>query len=352
MNIEYYLKQSAVEINRELERFFPRKINSKWLEDALGKANFAFDKETSTKAVADVIWNYLDRGGKRWRPALMLLSCEAVGGNPNEIREFVVLPELVHNGTIMVDDVEDGSELRRGKPAAHKIYGVDLAINDGNLMYYLPLILLYKNVKSLSDKKRAMIYDIYSQEMLKLSFGQASDIYWHQGKKQKIDEQEYLQMCAYKTGALARLSAKAGAVLGNGSKEQIEKLGEFAGMIGVAFQIQDDILNLIHSQDWGKETGEDIKEGKRTLLVIYTLNNTTKEKAKRLLEILGSHTDRKEEIEEAIEIIKGSGAIEYTKEKARKLVKDSWIGVDKILKKSKAKNKLKAFADYLIERKI
>lgn len=352
MEINKYLKDKAVLINQELEKFFPRKIDSRWIETTLGRPEFSVNEETANNAVTKVIWDFLNRGGKRWRPALMLLCCEAVGGNPDAIKEFVVLPELAHNGTIMVDDVEDNSILRRGKPCTHKIFGIDLAINDGNLMYYLPLTLLFKNTKGLSNEKRVKIYDIYSREMLKLSFGQAFDIYWHQGKGKGVREEDYLQMAIYKTGALARLSAEVGVVLGDGNKEQLDRLGSFAATIGVAFQIQDDVLNLIPSKKWGKELGEDIKEGKRSLLVLHALRNSDKKDKDRLLQILNSENKTKKTVDEAIEIIKKYKSIEYAKEKAKTLVVNAWKDADAVLEESDAKKGLKAFADYVINRKL
>jgi len=152
MGFEDYIEESASEINRELRRFFPRKITRKWLLKNLSSEEFSFDTEAYQKAVADPIWDFLERGGKRWRPALLLLCCEAVGGSRKKALPFAVLPELAHNGTIIVDDVEDSSPLRRGKPTLHLLYGIDVAVNAGNLLYFLPLALLFSGKKKLPEK--------------------------------------------------------------------------------------------------------------------------------------------------------------------------------------------------------
>jgi len=102
----------------------------------------------------------------------MLMIYEALGGDPKEIAPLSVIPEVIHNGTLAVDDVEDGSEYRRGKPCIHRIYGEDIAINMGNTMYYLPLMLLRK--LNLEPEKRLRILEEYVEMMLKLSFGQAN----------------------------------------------------------------------------------------------------------------------------------------------------------------------------------
>jgi len=352
MGLEKYLKETAGKVDAEIERFFPKVLGNDWLEDALGKPAFAYDSRTATNAVSKPIWDLLERGGKRWRPALMLVCCEAVGGNPDEIFEFVVLPELIHNGTIVVDDIEDKAELRRGKPCTHKLFGVDIAINDANLMYYLPLMLLYKNSKKLSAEVKSRIYDVYSLEMLRLSFGQAMDIYWHKGKTREVTEAQYLQMCSYKTGTLARLAAKVGGILGNASEEQIDALGNFATAIGVAFQIQDDILNLAPTKHWGKEFAEDIKEGKRSLITIHALKNAGKSQRNRLLEILDSPKKDKKMILEALNIINKNNSLGYAKKRAEELLSEGLKEIEVAIPPGKAKKQLVEFASYLIERKI
>ena len=295
-------------IDKEIEKIIPRKIDAKWLEKVLGKARFEYDAETVTQSVSVPIWDFLDRGGKRWRPALTLLACEAVGGKEKEAMPFTPIIELVHEGTIMVDDCEDDSKERRGKPCTHLIYGIDTAINDGNIMYFLPMAIFYTNTQKLGQEKTRQIYDLYIQEMLRVSIGQAKDIYWHKGKKENVSEEEYLQMCICKTGVLARFAAKLGAIIGNGSREEINALARFGESIGVGFQIQDDILELT-----GKEfakgkggIGGDIHEGKRTLMVIHTIKKANEQDRKRLIEILNSHPTEQETISEAIEIIKKS----------------------------------------------
>lgn len=353
-SVEEYLLANTEKINKEMEKFFPRKITGEWIKAAAGKPSFSYDPETLTKALSEPIYNLLERGGKRWRPSLMLMVYEAVGGkNTKKIMPFVVMPEFAHNGSIMVDDIEDDSELRRGKPCTHKIFGVDIAINAGNTLYFLPLILLYKNLMKLNYEKRTKIYDLFAGELLKLSFGQGTDIYWHQGKKKDISEGQYLQMCAFKTGTLARLSAKLGAILADAKQEQVEKIGRFGESIGVAFQIQDDILNLTGEEfQKGKGIGEDIHEGKRTLMVLYTLSKANEKEKKRLVEILNSHPSDEKTIREAIELMEKYKAIDYAREKAEELVQKSWSEIEKILPEGKAKERLKEFAEFAIKRKV
>ncbi|MDO8633850.1 MAG: polyprenyl synthetase family protein [archaeon] len=350
MGLEEFLKKNSAQTDKTIEAFFPRRISKELIVGYFGEPDFSFDLDTLQKSLVDPMWDFLDRGGKRWRPALMVLCCEAVGGNPELALPLSPIPELVHSGSIVLDDIEDETDLRRGKPAMHKMFGADIAINNGMMLFYLPMVLV-ANSNYLSLEQKNKLYKIYVDEMLKLSFGQGMDIFWHRGVKKTVSEENYLQMCSFKTGALARLSAKFGAVVGGADDKTADLLGGFANTIGVAFQIRDDVLNLSEERALGKEFAEDIHEGKRTLMVIHAFNNSQKKVAERLLEIVSSRTNDDSVKREAIFIMKKAGSMDYASEMAEKLVSAAWKKVDKALPGSKSKSMLREFADYLVERK-
>lgn len=356
MDIEKFLEEKAALIDKTIEKYIPRKFSKDSAVFRLNPPNYAYNLDALNKAVAEPIWEFLDRGGKRWRPALFLLICEALGKKSEDFIDFAIIPEVIHNGTLMVDDIEDASELRRGKPCTYKIYGLDIAINAGNSMYYLPLLPLIEKKTKVPPQKLCKVYQIYVQEMISLSLGQAMDIAWHKGlaNADEIDEKGYLQMCAYKTGTLARMAAKIAAVLADANEELVEKLGFFAESIGVAFQIQDDILDLTSGEFAKKKggRGKDITEGKRSLIVIHTLKVANTKDKNRFIEILNMHTSNQELIEEAIAIMEKYDSINYAKDLAKEIVRESWKNVDKLLPASDAKEKLNAFAKFLIERKL
>lgn len=353
--IAEYLKNLKPEIDGIIEKYIPRKATREWLEFVFGKPRYSYNIEAAQKSINDPVWEFMDRGGKRWRPILFLLISEAVGGDIEKIKDFAIIPEIVHEGTIIIDDIEDQGELRRGKPCLHLVFGEDMAVNVGNLMYYLPILTLLKNKDSLKPEVLIKAYEIYVQEMINVSLGQGTDIYWHKGQADNIEENDYLQMCAFKTGCLSRMAAKLAVVFSEGSDELIEKIGHLAESMGVAFQIQDDILDIVlegeEREKFGKVFGNDIKEGKRTLMVIYALQKASLEDRARLIEILNKHTDDLKEREIAIEIIKKYGSIEYAKKIAKEIIADSWREADQLLPNSKAKDKLREFINYLIERK-
>lgn len=348
------MREKASDVDREIENLIPRSFDG-WLEKIFGESKWTYDTEACEAAIARPMWDLLDRGGKRWRPFLMKLCFEAVSqsddsGEPNgkNIDKFLPIVEVIHNGTLMIDDIEDGSDLRRRKNCIHKIYGNDIAINAGNAMYYLPMLAVIRSDLSLEIKLK--IYELVNEEMVKLSLGQGMDIFWHRGNSIP-SESEYLQMCAFKTGTLARMAAKLGGILGGADEKTIEALGEFAESLGVAFQIQDDILNISSGKNLGKDFGDDISEGKRTLILIKALENIGAEDTKDLIGILDLRTKNKIMIGKAIDILKNSGAIEYAEKVARDLVSEAWRKLDGVLKENEARDKLKSFSDFVIGRK-
>jgi geranylgeranyl pyrophosphate synthase len=356
LDIEKFLGKKAHLIDKAIEKYIPRIFSEKAVLFKVNPPHYSYNLEAINKVIAEPIWEFLDRGGKRWRPALFLLVCEALGKKSEVFVDFAVIPEVIHNGTLMVDDIEDASELRRGKLCTYKLYGLDVAINAGNTLYYLPLLSLIENREKIGAEKLRRIYEIYVEEMINISLGQAMDIAWHRGlaNADMINEKDYLQMCMYKTGTLARMAARIAAVLADANDELVEKLGVFAESIGVAFQIQDDVLDLTGATFAEKKggRGKDITEGKRTLIVIHTLKVADAKDKGRLVEILGMHTANQKLIDKAIAIMEKYGSIEYVKRFAEKMVKGSWSSVEKLLPASEARERLNSFTKFLIERKM
>ena len=161
-------------------------------------------------------------------------------------------------------------------------------------------------------------------------------------------------MCAYKTGTLARMSARMAAVLAEADAKLVEELGNFAESMGVAFQMQDDVLDLTSNEFVEKKggRGQDITEGKRSLIVIHTLRTANDADRRRLIEILNMHTTDQTLKDEAIAIMQKYGSIAYAKTFAEKTVRESWSRVEQLFPRNEARQKLNAFAMFLIERNI
>ncbi len=353
-DILFYLEQKKRAIDERLKEYVPEIVDNGYIEKIFSKTRYEVDKAAIENALCRPIQDFLSRGGKRWRPALFILMAEALGMREKEALDYSIFVELLHNGSIMVDDVEDDSGLRRGKPTTHKLFGVDIAVNAGNFMYFLPLLI--PKEKNLDERRLSRLYSVYMQEMINIHAGQAMDIHWHKGNGFAIKEDHYLQMCAFKTGTLSRMAARLAVALNNGTKKQEESLAKFAEAIGIAFQIQDDVLDIMSEgkgrDKFGKEYGNDIHEGKITLMVIHTLAKANQGDRKRLAEILKLHTYERKLIDEAISILKKYDSIEHTKKFSKKLVHEAWPYADKVLEESEQKAMLKAFADFLIEREF
>jgi octaprenyl-diphosphate synthase len=221
-------------------------------------------------------WDLISRGGKRWRPLLAALICERLGGG-EAVLPLVPLVEFPHNASLIHDDIEDNSDERRGKPAAHILYGTDTAINGGCFLYFLPLSCI-DSWKAGADLKNG-VYRLWGEHMRRLHLGQAMDISWHRNYDSLPLLEEYDLMCRLKTGCLARLAAilgvygaaAGGGILVGELEEWSSHFGGAAEKLGVGFQILDDVKNLTTGNP-GKKRGDDIVEGKKSLPVLLYLH--------------------------------------------------------------------------------
>ena len=168
-----------------MEKMIPRHFTEDKLEQLSENQRFSGKQNhlnSLDMALSEPIWDLLDRGGKRWRPVLAMLIAELFGRQRTQVLEIAALCEVIHNGSLIVDDIEDSSDLRRNKPCVHKIYGVDVAINAGNFMYFTPMQHIYKS-NVFSPRLKLDLVKIYLQEMVDLHLGQAWDILWHNNDK-------------------------------------------------------------------------------------------------------------------------------------------------------------------------
>eukprot|EP01016_Furgasonia_blochmanni_P035495 TRINITY_DN393_c0_g1_i1.p3 TRINITY_DN393_c0_g1~~TRINITY_DN393_c0_g1_i1.p3 ORF type:complete len:256 (-),score=83.27 TRINITY_DN393_c0_g1_i1:328-1095(-) len=244
--------------------------------------------------------------------------------------------------------------MRRDKQCVHKIFGEDISINAGDFMFFAPLRVLMDSRK-FDDKVKLDIMRVYSEEMITIHIGQGLDLYWHNVKNVRSripSEKNYLQMVAHKTGVLARLSAKlTGIVLGLDART-IDKLGVFTESLGVAFQIKDDVLNLASGEYCkGKGmAGEDIYEGKISLIVIHCLQHASEKDRERLLDILQMRTKDEVLIAEAIQIVQKTDSLEYSMKKAEEILMQAWNEIEILLLDNLAKQKLRLLAEYVLAR--
>ncbi|ARS91472.1 polyprenyl synthetase family protein [Natrarchaeobaculum aegyptiacum] len=343
-------------VDEAIADLVPREIDADYLETFYGEATYEYDPDGIQRALADPLWELLDRGGKRWRAVLFLVFVEGFGEDPEEFLRYACIPEILHNGTIIVDDVEDEASMRRGGPALHHVFSQDVALNAGNALYFLPLKLLTAGQTDLPDDRRLAAYEMLMHELNRTHLGQGMDICWHNERDVRVTSDQFLEMCACKTGCLARIVARLAAIV-TGQPENVEAaVAEYAELTAIAFQIGDDILDVENSLgragDFGKSFGNDIREGKKTLLVIHALEESPPEKATRLAEILAADGNTDDEILEALSIIEEAGSIEYAREQALELAADARAALDGLEFDDETDRKLREFTEFVIERDV
>jgi octaprenyl-diphosphate synthase len=270
----------------------------------------------------------VNRGGKRWRPLLMTLVCESLGGGDAAL-PLTPLVEFCHNASLIHDDIEDNSDQRRGKPAAHLLYGTDTAINSGCFLYFLPLACLEAWEAPAAWKNR--VYRVWGEYMRRLHLGQSMDIAWHRDRASLPDLGAYDRMCRLKTGCLARLAAALGAHAaeaaggregpGEGPEAPAEILGEAAEKLGAGFQILDDVKNLTTGIP-GKKRGDDVVEGKKSLPVLLYLHRRPERRdfAARCFAAARAGGTGAPEVEEFIGELEWAGVLREAEDRGRVLI--------------------------------
>ncbi|WP_121742400.1 polyprenyl synthetase family protein [Natronorubrum halophilum] len=342
-------------IDETIADLVPREIDADYLESFFGDPTYEYDPTGIQRALSTPLWDLLDRGGKRWRAILFLVFIEGFDEDPAEFLQYACIPEILHNGTIIVDDVEDEATIRRGEPALHHVYGQDIALNAGNAMYFLPLKILTTNPADLPADRRLAAYEMLMQELNRTHLGQGMDICWHNERGVRITPEQYLEMCACKTGCLGRIVARLAAIVTDQSAEVERAVATYAELTSVAFQIGDDILDVENSLgragEFGKEFGNDIREGKTTLLVIHAIQESEPERARRLREILSAETTTDEEISEALSIIEDAGSLAYARDHALELAAQARESIDRLEFDDETTRKLREFTEFVIDRK-
>ncbi|MHA1131143.1 MAG: polyprenyl synthetase family protein [Candidatus Helarchaeota archaeon] len=363
MNLQDYLKIKTPLINSAIQEHlrawnFPEPLNS-------------------------AISHILETGGKRIRPILTLLSCESVGGTIRSVLCPAISIELIHNASLLWDDVIDQDDLRRGKITVHKKWDKNIALLAGG-------ILASKALELISETPE--IFELYSKAIGKMIEGQVLDISqnlnssnqifesknerelfeilrtrfrekalegleWEEGSNLHLiadftefeEEREYFEMVAYKTSSLIKLATRVCAILGNGSQQQITALTNFGFYLGIAFQVRDDIIDVVSvDKISGKPMGSDIRQGKLNLYTIYALRNLENTKLGEFLKLL-QNAKFPSDFYKIREILIDSGALEYTKEKLNLLVfkaKEELAA----LTESPSKNVLYQLIDFISER--
>ncbi|MCP4680471.1 MAG: polyprenyl synthetase family protein [Deltaproteobacteria bacterium] len=271
----------------------------------------------------DLVPKYPLRGGKGFRPGLCMATCGAFGGNPRAAQQSAVALELFHNAFLVHDDIEDGSESRRGEPTLHESEGIPVALNVGDAMNVLSMRPLMENIYVLGPKLTYRVMEEVEHMVRETVEGQAMELGWVRDNICDIGDDDYLRMILKKTCWYTCIHpCRIGALIGTGGEYNPQNLDLFGYYLGASFQIQDDLLNLVGEEEkYGKEIGGDIWEGKRTLMLAHLLRETNSSEYERLKTFLDKPRRARDSnsVEWVYRMMDKYGCIEYGRSCARQL---------------------------------
>jgi len=288
----------------------------------------------------------LSLGGKRIRPALVILACDLFAGAVEPALIPAMAIELFHNFTLMHDDIMDRSELRRGSPTVHVKFNENIAILSGDVMS----ILASRLINQAPGVVLNVVHDIYTKTAMQVCEGQQMDMNFEQVLS--VSEQEYLSMIELKTAVLIAASLKIGAILGGASQRDAEDLYEYGRNLGIAFQLQDDLLDTYGDPEvMGKNKGTDIVDNKKTFLVIQALNTASPAQRKELTGLLeAKEFDPGKKIESVTAIFDALHVKDVTQKKIQGYYKQALASLENLNKPEEMKSELYNFATFLMNR--
>lgn len=294
---------------------------------------------------------YSHNGGKRHRPLITFAACLAVGGDAQLASSAASAIEHFHTAALIHDDIADEAELRRGEPCLHLTEGLGLAINMGDLALSLVNGTVMKD-PNLSDGVKVRVVNELIDMTRRTVEGQALDIGWARDGRYDITPEDYLVMATHKTAHYSGAVPLAiGAIIGGGTEAQVEALRNYGLDTGLAFQIQDDLLNLVGAEEsTKKDFRSDITEGKRTLVVVHALQNAEPDQRERLVEILSSKEKDEAVLAEAVEIMERTGSVDYARNYAENLTSIAKNRLADMVEPSVSRDMLVSMADWFVNR--
>lgn len=344
-------------------------------------ANLKLDSGSfESRYLQEAVWSYVSRPAKRLRPAVMLLACGAVGGNPRSALPAAAGVEMFHTWTLVHDDIIDQDNLRRGAPTVHAAareygqsqlglseevateYGRNLAMLVGDAQTGWTTALFTEcGLRSGVDPLVVLtiLHHLQSRIVAQLVAGETMDYEFsllHEQLAPGITESKIIDMLWLKTGVLYEFAGCSGAMIGKETKhlddEQVDAIAQFAGRCGTAFQLQDDILGIVGQQnETGKPFGSDIREGKLTLVVYEARANASEAQWQQIEATLGNRHASFQEIEDVAHLLRDLGGIDQTAARARDYIESALPLLDPI-PSSVSKSLLEDWAAFMIDRRF
>lgn len=370
VDFEAYLGRAGQETRREIRKLYPDQMDEQAALAFIGSRDRTLLQglpiEELHETLVAPVRHLVDQGGKYWRSYVLPTVIELLGGNSDPYRALMAGAELLHAGSLIVDDVEDHSEFRRGVPAVHKVYGEALAINAGTAAY-LAFDRAARGVLAENLELRQRVYELYYDTLSAAHAGQALDITGHRhameralttGEWQPLEER-ILAVHRLKTAVPVRNLAEIGGILGSASDQQREALCRHFEAVGVAYQISDDVIDMrgatlgAASRRSGKRlkhTGDDIRNGKVTFPVARAVALLPAEDMKTLWKAIDAQPSDPITVQECIDLLEECGALDQSIEVAKQLIEDSWQPLEALLEESQSKMMLRAFGWYTVYR--
>ena len=304
-----------------------------------------------------MVSEYPERKGKYLRPALVLLTAQAMGFPKEKAVKTAAAMEISEDWMLIHDDIEDDSLQRRGKPALHKLYGKELAINAGDALHVVMWKVLRDNFQILGRKKALAIIDEFYQILNRTTLGQTAEILWTQENKINLVDEDIFFISEGKTAYYTIAGPmRLGAILAGASQKQLAAIYQFGQYLGRCFQIKDDLLDLTSDfKGLKKQAGNDIYEGKRTIMLMHLFQAVKGNDQKKLERIMRKTREAKTpaEVKWVIEMMKKYGSLKYAEKLAEKLAQQSRDFFNQqlnFLSRQPARRQLKAGINFILKR--
>ncbi|MFQ5969426.1 MAG: polyprenyl synthetase family protein [Nitrososphaerales archaeon] len=295
--------------------------------------------------------HYVKSGGKRLRPFMVIKSCELLGGSAEKTLPVAATIEMVHNFTLIQDDVMDNDEVRHNVPTVHRNYGLPLAILASDILFSkaFQILATYSGKAGLPNNVIVELIAKLAKSCLDVSEGQALDVDMASSSKFS-SESQYINMIDKKTATLFETACELGAICAQTSKRDISNLAKFGRNIGIAFQLVDDLIGVAGDPKVTKKpVGNDIREGKKTLPILLAIKKAKGEGKDKMLNVFGSKNVTESELKEAVNVLTSIGVDREVRNMARVYATKAVKSI-KMYKDSKAKHALQSLADFVVER--
>lgn len=290
---------------------------------------------------------FLQLGGKRLRPALLMEACSLMGGNLKEAIGPALAVELFHNFTLLHDDIMDEAPLRRNQATVHTKYNDSIAILSGDALF----VLAYQQLIKTRTEVLPQLLELFNQTALEVCEGQQLDM--DLASREEVNIEDYLQMIALKTSVLLAASLKMGAIIAGASSEDAQSLYQFGKSLGIAFQIQDDILDIFGDPEkFGKQPGGDILSNKNTFLKLkaFELADDTQKTALRNAYQLSSTHQANEKVRQVTHLFEALNVKTITEAEKDKHLNAALLALEKVNMSEAGKVGLRSYAQFLVDR--